>query len=45
MIFYTNGYDHWLWDDAMYPPREVQGFYTKDELDSAHPAAGSRKTL
>jgi len=32
-IFWTNGMDHWLWDDAAgYPPREVQGFYTKDEL-------------
>jgi len=32
VIVYTNGYQHWLWDDAMYPPRSVQGFYTKDEL-------------
>jgi type I restriction enzyme, R subunit len=31
--FWTNGYDHWLWDDAAgYPPRRVQGFYTKDGL-------------
>ena len=32
VIFYTNGYETWLWDDTRYPPREVQGFYTKDEL-------------
>ena len=33
VIFYTNGYEHWLWDDqGGYPPRQVQGFYTKDEL-------------
>jgi type I restriction enzyme R subunit len=32
-IFYTNGYEHWLWDDAGgYPPRAVAGFYTRDEL-------------
>ncbi len=31
-IFYTNGYETWLWDDTFYPAREVQGFYTKDEL-------------
>jgi type I restriction enzyme R subunit len=31
-IFYSNGYKHWLWDDVMYPPRAVEGFYTKDEL-------------
>jgi len=32
VIFYTNGYDVWLWDDSKYPPRPVQGFYNKDEL-------------
>ena len=39
VIFYTNGYEHWLWDDASYPPRAVQGFYTKAELELADPAA------
>jgi type I restriction enzyme R subunit len=34
VIFYTNGYQHWIWDDAGgYPPREVQGFYTRDEIE------------
>jgi type I restriction enzyme R subunit len=33
VIFYTNGYEHWLWDDASYPPRAIQGFYTRDELE------------
>lgn len=32
VIFYTNGYDTWLWDDGAYPPRRVDGFYTKDQL-------------
>jgi len=32
VIFYTNGYETWLWDDHFYPARMVQGFYTKDEL-------------
>ena len=32
VIFYTNGYEHWLWDDTAYPPRQVEGFYTRDEL-------------
>jgi type I restriction enzyme R subunit len=32
VIFCSNGYDHWLWDDTSYPPRQVQGFYTEDEL-------------
>ncbi len=32
VIFYTNGYMTWLWDDVQYPPRQVAGFYKKDEL-------------
>ena len=32
VIFYTNGYEHWIWDDASYPPRQVSGFYTQTEL-------------
>lgn len=32
LIFYTNGYETWLWDDGAYPPRQVAGFYKKDEL-------------
>ena len=47
VIFYTNGYQHWLWDDSRYAPREVQGFYTKAELElllqrrTTHKALGS----
>jgi type I restriction enzyme R subunit len=33
VIYYTNGYDHMFWDDSHYPPRAVQGFHTKDELE------------
>jgi len=33
LIYYTNGYKHWLWDDEAYPPREVHGFYKRDELE------------
>lgn len=32
VIFYTNGFQHWIWDDHTYPARAIQGFYTKDEL-------------
>ncbi|OIQ93603.1 type I restriction enzyme EcoKI subunit R [mine drainage metagenome] len=35
VIFYTNGYEHWIWDDRRYPPRQIQGFLTKDELELA----------
>src|SRR5690606_18999665 len=30
-----NGHKSWLWDDRRAPPREVQGFYTRDELELA----------
>jgi type I restriction enzyme R subunit len=33
LIFYTNGYQTWIWDDLNYPPRNVQGFYKRDELE------------
>ena len=33
VIFYTNGYQTWLWDDQQYPPREIQGFLKKEELE------------
>lgn len=32
LIFYTNGYQTWLWDDTFYPPRRTAGFYKKEEL-------------
>ncbi len=32
IIFYTNGFETYLWDDQFSPEREVQGFFTKDEL-------------
>ncbi|WP_427340445.1 DEAD/DEAH box helicase family protein [Caloranaerobacter sp. DY30410] len=32
VIFYTNGFETYIWDDFNYPPRKVSGFYTKDEL-------------
>jgi type I restriction enzyme R subunit len=32
IIFYTNGFDTYLWEDRTYPPRRVSGIYSKDEL-------------
>ncbi len=45
VIFYTNGYDHWLWDDASYPPRAVQGFFKKAELELMIQRRTSRRPL
>ncbi len=30
IMFYSNGYEHWIWDDANYPPRRVQGFFLQE---------------
>ncbi|MBW8854376.1 MAG: DEAD/DEAH box helicase family protein [Bradyrhizobium sp.] len=33
VIFYTNGFDIWIWDDAQgFPPRRLFGYYSKDSL-------------
>ena len=34
VIYYTNGYETYLWDDRAYAPRAVAGFHKKDELAS-----------
>ncbi len=35
VIFYSNGYEHWMWDDANYPPRQVQGFLQEARIGTA----------
>lgn len=45
IIFYSNGYDHWIWDDTRYPPRRVQGFYKKAELHLLIQRRGTRRSL
>ncbi|MDO4926292.1 MAG: DEAD/DEAH box helicase family protein [Turicibacter sp.] len=32
IIFFTNGYETYLWDDVNYPERKVSGIFTKEEL-------------
>lgn len=45
VIFYSNGFKTWMWDDVNYAPREVFGFYTKDELQMLIQRRTSQKTL
>jgi type I restriction enzyme R subunit len=45
IIFYTNGYEHWIWDDRRYPPRPIQGFLKKDELELAIQRRATLKPL
>jgi len=44
IIFFTNGVDVFLWDDAQgYPYRKVYGFYSKDSLEYlVHQRAGKK---
>ena len=45
VMYGSNGYEHWLWDDATSPPRAVQGFHKKDELALMLQRRSSRKPL
>ena len=45
IIFYTNGYQHWLWDDTNYPPRLVQGFFKKAELQLMIQRRSTKRSL
>lgn len=45
LIFYTNGYEHWLWDDENCPSRAVYGFLKKDELELWRQRKTTRRSL
>lgn len=45
LIFYSNGYETYFWEDQFYPPRLVSGFYTKSELQSLAVRGAARKDL
>lgn len=45
LIFYTNGYQHWLWNDVSSPPRPVQGFFNQAELELIMQRRTSRRSL
>ncbi|MBK8814869.1 MAG: DEAD/DEAH box helicase family protein [Methylococcaceae bacterium] len=45
VIYYTNGYEHWFWDDSQSAPRRVEGFHKKDELELLMQRRSSRQSL
>ncbi len=45
VIFLSNGYEHFIWDDARYASRRVAGFYTKAELELLHYRRAHAKRL
>lgn len=34
IIYYSNGFDTYIWDDQFYPSRKIHGFHTKEELQT-----------
>jgi type I restriction enzyme, R subunit len=45
IIFYTNGFETYIWDDVNYPARRVSGFYTKEECNLLIDRLGMQKPL
>ncbi|RII43619.1 DUF4145 domain-containing protein [Galactobacter valiniphilus] len=45
VIYFSNGYRHWIWDDTRSPEREVLGFHTQDELQLMVDRRTDRKRL
>ena len=34
LIFYTNGFETYIWDDANYPERRIYGMFSKDDVQT-----------
>jgi type I restriction enzyme R subunit len=45
IMFYTNGFDYYIWEDEHYPPRRISGLYTKEDLDWLNYKRKEQKTL
>ena len=45
LIYFSNGFETWFWDDLNYPYRSVFGFHTKDELQAIINRRNSKKDL
>lgn len=45
IIYFTNGFDIYMWDDLDYPYRKVSGYYTKDQLQLLIDRRSLRKDL
>jgi len=45
LIYYSNGFETWFWDDLNYPSRGIFGFHTKDELQAIINRRNNKKDL
>ena len=32
LIFYTNGFETYIWDDVIYPERRLYGMFSKEDI-------------
>ena len=44
-VFYTNGHKHFFWESDFYPPEEIAGFPTRDDLEWMRQRSQQRKPL
>ena len=44
-VFYTNGYQYFFWDTDNYPPEQIAGFPTKDDVEWMHLRRKERRPL
>ncbi len=45
IIFNTNGYDYYIWDDKTSPQREVSGLFSREDLEKLYNRRFSKKKL
>lgn len=45
IIFNTNGFETYIWDDSVSPQRQVSGIFSKDDLQRLYNRRNSRKNL
>ena len=45
LIFYTNGFNIFHWDDVLYPERKIYGFFSKDDVETRLFQRENRKSL
>ena len=45
VIFYTNGFETFIWDDMMYPDRRVSSIFSQDEIQLLIDRRNSRRSI
>lgn len=45
VIFYTNGYETYIWDDIMYPDRRISSIFSQDEIQLLIDRRDTRRSI